>query len=157
MNIDPCKDETWLSALLDDELSPEHAAAVRRHMARCPQCRSQFETLRRTDKVISEMAPLAPSADFDRSFWRKVDDLEELKQRRSWLHYALTGWRPVLAAGLAAGLVAVVFMHTGQDRKLTREELFIAQNMELLQNFDVIEHLDMLEQWDAIETMKEPS
>ena len=157
MTIDPCKDETLLSALLDGELSPEHAMVVRRHVDRCPECRALFETLQQTDGMIREMAPVEPSVDFDRIFWRKVDELEEHGRRRSWLRYALTGWRPVLAAGLAAGLAAVVFIHSGHERKPTREELFITQNMELLQNFDVIEHLDMLEQWDAIETMKEPS
>jgi anti-sigma factor RsiW len=155
--MDPCKNETLLSALMDDELSPEQNAAIRRHMQTCPACRQHFEALQRTDAMVKGMQPLAPSADFDRNFWRKVADLENRRTGRSWLRAMLTGWRPVLASGLAAGIAAAIFIYTAHDNGPTLEEAIIAQNMELLQNYDVIDHLNLLEHWDAIETMKEPS
>jgi anti-sigma factor RsiW len=157
MTIDSCQNETFLSALMDDELPPEQKAAIRRHMESCPVCRQRYEALQQADAMVKGMKPLEPSADFDRTFWRKVADLEDRATSRSWLRTFLTGWRPVLASGLAAGIAAAIFIYTGQSKGPTAEEVFIAQNMELLQNYDVIDHLDMLEQWDAIETMKEPS
>jgi len=157
MTIDPCKDETLLSALMDDELLPEQKAAIRQHMETCPVCRQRFEALQQTDAMINGMEPLEPSADFNRNFWSKVADLENRATKRSWLRVLLTGWRPVLASGMAAGIAAVILIYTGQGKGPNPEEVFIAQNMDLLQNYDVIDHLDMLEQWDAIETMKEPS
>jgi len=157
MTIDPCKDANLLSALMDDELPPEDSAAVRRHLETCPGCRDRYAALMRTDATIKGMAALEPSPDFDRTFWRKVADLEDRGKSRAWLRSWLTGWRPLLASGLAAAAAAVILIYSGQVGGPTPEEVFIAQNMELLENYDVLEHLDMLEQLDAVETMKEPS
>ncbi len=157
MTIDPCKDESLLSALIDDELPPADAAAVRLHMETCPVCQGRHAALLRADTMIKTMAPLEPSLDFDRAFWGKVADLEARRERRIWLPSWLPGWRPVLASGLAAAAAAVIFIYSGHDKGPTPEEMFIAQNMELFENYDVINQLDMLEQLDVIGAMKEPS
>jgi anti-sigma factor RsiW len=157
MHIDPCKDESLLSALIDGELPAPHAAAVQRHLEGCPQCRRRLEALQHGDAMLRGLSSLEPSADFDRSFWRKVDDLQKPKTGRFWLHYWSSGWRPWVATGLAAGLAIAIFLHSTQKQQVSAEEISIAQNMELLQNYDMIDHLDMLEQLDAIETVKEHS
>ena len=158
MKIDPCKNPALLSSLVDGELSPEQSAAVHRHMDQCAACRRQYDILRQTDAVVRKMSPLAPSADFDRSFWNKVADLDERRTDRAWLQVFWERWRPALAAGVAAAAAAaVIFVAIGGNRKPTPEEVFIARNMELLEDFDMIEHLDMLEHMDAVEAMKEPS
>ena len=157
MRIDPCKDGRLLSALIDNELPAHHEAAVRRHLAGCPQCRQRLEALQRSDAMLRGLESLTPSADFDRSFWRKVDDLQQTRAGRFRLHYWLSGWRPVLATGLAAGVAFAIFLHSHQKPRVSAEEVSIAQNMELLQNYDVIDHLDMLEKLDAGETVKEHS
>jgi anti-sigma factor RsiW len=157
MRIDPCKDERLLSALIDGELPEQDMAAVQRHLAGCPQCRQRLEALQRSDAMLRGLESLTPSADFDRSFWRKVDDLQKAEAGRFRPRYWLSGWRPVLAAGLAAGLVIAVFLHGHQKQAVSAEEISIARNMELLQNYDMIDHLDMLENLDAGETVKEHS
>jgi anti-sigma factor RsiW len=158
MTSDPCKDPTLLSALFDGELSAEQSAAVRRHLDQCAACRRQFDLLRQADAAVRAMAPLEPSVDFDRTFWNKVADWEQHRTGRSWLQVLWGRWRPALAAGVAAAAAAVViFMAVESHRTPTPEEVFIAQNMELLENLDMIDHLDMLEQLDAVEAMKEPS
>ena len=140
---------------MDGELSQAQQEMLHRHMETCPQCRERFQALQKTDAMIREMETPAPTADFDRTFWRKVADLEDRRTKHPWLRFFLTGWRPVLATGVAAGLAAVIFISTGRDQGLTPEEMFIAQNVELLRNFDVIDQLDLLEQWDAVQTMKD--
>jgi anti-sigma factor RsiW len=158
MKINPCKDPTLLSALLDGELSAEQSAAVRRHVDQCPACRQHYDILRQTDAMVRGMPPLTPSEDFDRTFWSKVADHDERRSDRTWLRIQWGRWRPALAAGVAAAAAAVViFVAVGGSKAPTAEEVFIAQNMELLDNFDMIDHLDMLEQLEAVETMKEPS
>jgi anti-sigma factor RsiW len=158
MKIDPCKDPTLLSALIDGELSPEQSAAVRRHMDQCAACRRQYDILGQTDAMIQGMADLEPSADFDSTFWRKVADRRERGTGRAWLQVLWGRWRPVLAAGVTAAAAAVVILVAiGGSNGPTPEEVFIAQNMELLENLDIIDQLDMLEQLDVVETMEEPS
>ena len=143
---------------MDDELPPEKAVAVRRHLETCPVCRDRYAALLETDAMVKDMAPLSPSPDFDRTFWRKIAELEDRRDSRPWRRAWLTGWRPLLVPGLAAAAAAVIiFLYTGQDKGPTPEEVFIAQNMELFENYDVIDQLDLLEQLDAVETMKEPS
>jgi anti-sigma factor RsiW len=158
MKIDPCKDPALLSALIDGELSSEHAATVRRHLDQCAACRRQYDILRRTDAMVRGMAPLTPSADFDRTFWHQVAQWDERRKGPAWMQVLWGRWRPVLAAGVAAAAAAVViFVTSGGKNGPTPEEVFIAQNMEMLENFDMLNHLDMLEHLDAVESMKEPS
>ena len=158
MKIDPCKDPTLLSALLDGELSTEQSAAVRRHLEQCAACRRQYDLLEQTEAMVRQMTPLTPSADFDRTFWDKMADLDERRTGRDWMRFLWGGWRPVFAAGVATAAAAVViFVAVGGNKGPTAEEVFIAQNMEMLENFEMIDHLEMLEQMDAVEAMKEPS
>lgn len=157
MAIDPCRDENLLSALEDGELSQEESAAVQRHMTECPLCRQRFEALKKADAVVSNMAQMELSPDFDRSFWHKIANLENREKSRFRLSFLLTGWRPLFATGMAAAVAAAILIYTGQHKKPTQDETLIAQNMELLQDFDVIDQLDLLEHWDDIQTMKEPS
>jgi hypothetical protein len=62
-----------------------------------------------------------------------------------------------MAAGLAASIVLGVLMISGPEPDLSRDEMAIAENMELLMDYDLIRHLEILENWDALEAMKERS
>ena len=153
---DPCKDPSLLSALVDGELSPAQQEEVRRHLDGCPACRQDLATLQRNDARLRQMPGLTPSADFNSTFWRKVEQLEARPGRTAWLRYLFSGWRPLVAGGLA-GLAAAVFIAYGPYRALTQEEMFIADNIELLDDMDIVRHLDMLESWEALEAMEEQS
>jgi hypothetical protein len=104
------------------------------------------------------MAPLEPSAEFESTFWRKVAEQRERQSGGAWLRGLWVGWRPALVAGIAAAAaVVVISVVIRSPHGPTAEQVFMAQNMELLENYDIIDHLDMLEHLDAVETMKEPS
>ena len=156
MNKNPCKNEALLSALLDGELSATHEAAVRRHLETCPLCQQRLEALQRTDESIQHMAQIEPSADFDPTFWHRIDELGEQETHGARVFSRIFGRWPALATGLTAACLASLLIYIGRgEEHLTLEEVFIAQNMELFQDYDMIDHLDMLEQWDMIENMKE--
>ena len=145
-----------LSALLDRELSSTNEDAVRRHLETCLLCQKRVEALQRTDESIQSMAQIEPSADFDRTFWRRIDELEEQETRGTRIFFRICSRWPALAIGLIAVCLASLLIYTGRvGENLTPEEVFIAQNMELLQDYNMIEHLDMLEQWDVLENMNE--
>jgi hypothetical protein len=100
------------------------------------------------------MATIEPSADFDRTFWRKVAEIEKPGKSLAWYGFLLTGWRPVMATGILAVLTAFIFIYAGQKGKVTPEEVVIAQNIELLKDYEIINDLDLLENLDAIEKTK---
>lgn len=156
MKIDQCQDPTLLSALLDGELAPEQSVAVHSHLKTCEACQRQLDILRKSDAMVQTMAPLTPSADFDNIFWAKIAAQPERKTAGAWLRVLWTGWRSAIVAGLAAAAaMVIIFVTINVHRGPTPEEVFIAQNMELLKGFDIIGQLDML-QLDAMEIMREP-
>lgn len=149
----PCKKEVLLSAYLDGELPQPQSDAIAKHLESCPRCRQILASLKHTNDMVQGLATLEPSAQFDRTFWQKVDTLEKRRKRYAWLRYLFSGWRPVLAGGLA-GMVALV-IYTSGSKALSPEEMFIAEHMELLENYDMIGNLEMLEHWESIEAMRD--
>jgi anti-sigma factor RsiW len=155
MNKNPCDNEALLSALLDGELPAATEADVRRHLEICPRCRQRLEILRQADTAVQGIPPIEPSEDFERSFWGRIDELEGQGRRSERLFSRIFGRWPAMAAGLTAAGLLFLLIYTGREADLTPEEVFIAQNMELLQEYDMIEYLDILEQWDVFESMEE--
>lgn len=153
----PCQDETILSAYMDGELSEDQVRSIHRHISGCNLCRQRLEELKTADAMIQGLTVREPSADFDRSFWRKVDQLESRDGGGWWTRWLYPVWRPALATGFAAALAITVFIVSGTDKGVNFEDRFIAENIELLEDYDLIHNLDILESWDAMEAMKELS
>ncbi len=149
----PCHPPELLSAYLDGELPQAQSDAVKAHLDVCPECLGVVETLRRNDTLIRDLPALEPSADFDRTFWEKVNTLEK-GDRRFGVRRFFSGWRPVWA-GAMAGLAVAVVIYLNTADPLTPEEVFIAEHMELLEEYDLIGQLEMLEDLEAFDTMKE--
>ncbi len=149
----PCNQSKLLSVYLDGELSQVQSEALKAHLDVCPTCRRTLATLRDNDALIRDLPALEPSTDFDRTFWKKIDALED-EIRRPWLQHLFRGWRPVWA-GAMAGLVVAVMIYFKSADPMTPEEVFIAEHMEFLEEYDLIGQLEMLEHLEAIDAMKE--
>lgn len=152
----PCQQATLLSAYLDGELSEAQTVEVKAHLADCPDCRRTVDTMRHTDTMIRDLAPLEPSAAFDRSFWTKVDAHDAKSRSRPWTRYLFGGWRPAWT-GAMAGLAVAVLIYFNAADPLSPEEVFIAEHMEFLEEYDLIGQLEMLEHLEATDAMKELS
>jgi len=151
-----CPQEPRLSAYLDGELTEAQAAEVKRHLADCTGCRRTLEGLRRADALVRDLPPLAPSAAFDRTFWEKVDALEDQSRYRLWARPFFKGWRPVWAGAIAALAVAVM-LYFGGTPPPSPEEVYIAEHIEFLEDYEVIGQLEMLENFDTADTTNGPS
>lgn len=152
-----CGNDLLLSAYLDNELNDVQRHHVQRHLDTCSACQKQLAALQRADDWIREPGDTALSAGFEQRFWGKLTDLDHQKSLPAWRQWLQPGWRPAVAAGLAAGLVLGVLIFTGPEPGLSRDEMAIAENMELLMDYDLISNLEILENWDALEAMKERS
>ncbi len=149
----PCNQSKLLSMYLDGELSQVQSDALKAHLDVCPECQRTLATLRENDTLIRNMPAPEPSTDFDRTFWKKVDALEE-RSRGPWLQHLFRGWRPVWA-GAMAGLAVAVMIYFKSTGPMTPEEVFIAEHMEFLEEYDLIGQLEMLEHLEAVNAMKE--
>jgi hypothetical protein len=129
---------------------------VRRHLERCAACRRAVARFGQADQWLRDLPAVEPSAGFDAAFWRQVAALEETRGP-SWRRWPWLRWRPLLAAGLSAALLAGVWFYGRPEPPWTPEERFMAQNMELLNDYELIRDLELLEDWEAIQAMKEPS
>jgi len=144
-----CKSETILSAFADNELSSRRAGEVYKHLQTCSDCRKKLREIEALNSLLSTLPEREFSPDFERSFWKKIDAEDSRQAER---HRRFFGWRPILAGGLAAGLVAGLFFGVFEYRShqgISQEEIFMAENMELLNDFEPIRNLDFLEYWEA--------
>jgi anti-sigma factor RsiW len=141
---------TDLIADLTGELAPTERERVEAHLAACADCRAQREILQTLLDRLRASAPAPPEIHWGR--WRA--DLRARLEGRTARHRR---WmRPVaLAAGLAAGLLAVVWL--GGDRGAPRtdlagvEEVVRGDNLEFFRQSSLIERPDFLEDLDVID------
>jgi anti-sigma factor (TIGR02949 family) len=171
-----CADyEADLSALVDDELGDERAAAVRAHVAACRRCARRLEDLRRVDRLLaSAPAPAVPSDLRARLAARVAADSRRRPGRLRPPRRRHFG-RPALGVALAAAAALALYQSVpGGETTLeegsppTRmartapepaidledvpaEELAIALEIETIEDLEVIANLDLLVQLAAVE------
>lgn len=145
-----CSYQHFLSALIDNELPEYRAKEILEHIETCERCRNEVALMRQIENTMKDVPEIEPSTDFERSFWKKIDAIEDKKKRWSISNLSFLNYRPYAAATLMALLIAgfVFFYKSNQMSKA--EEIIIAEHLELLKDFQTIEHMDLLENWEEI-------
>lgn len=110
---DPCPRPTELLELIDGELTENHAAAVRTHLARCPACRAAHESQRRMIERLAASDTDLPSTGALDAVLRRLD---ASAPTRGPTRLRLAGALGGLAA--AAALLAAVSLRPGPDAGL---------------------------------------
>lgn len=72
---DPCKDNSLLSMVLDDELSPAVIVEITNHLRTCIFCKQHLAALEKIDKSIRQLPMIEPSPKFNGNFWQKVEKM----------------------------------------------------------------------------------
>lgn len=150
-----CRQAKNLSAYLDQALPADRMASVRDHLRHCPFCRTELSVLQQTDGLIRNLSPLKPSPGFDAAFWAQVAQRDQKRGRPNRVQRLFAGWRPMLAAGLTACLLAAILLFRQTDPAPSAEEIFMVENMEMLSDLDLLQRLELLENWEALQAMKE--
>ena len=132
MNHLECREE--LGAVIDGAAGQSERTAVSAHLAACAQCRAYEHKLRSLWGILAKEAKL--SANFDQRFLAQL-----AQQRPNRLRDVMRAkwWAPLLAGSFAAVLAV---LGTGRRGGLNEEQLFIADNQEMLAQLEVVKTLD---------------
>jgi hypothetical protein len=155
--IDHCAAER-ISAFRDGELPDEQAAAVRRHLDECPDCRKEYETLTSMDNLLRSVPDVSPSVDFSRNFWKKIDAMES---RGVWGSNFFKGlfsaWRPSLAAVSALVILVAgsIFFYRSGPETNDPTQSGIAENMTFYGDYEIVQNLELFENWEEITSLEE--
>jgi anti-sigma factor RsiW len=124
-----------LTALLDDALPAERAAAVRSHLAACPACRAEQARLRGAVALLAALPPPPEPSPFFATRLEARLRAEADQPRGLLARLAALRWRvllPVAGAVAAAGLALAV----GLRHPRSPDETLFAANLELLEDYD---------------------
>jgi anti-sigma factor RsiW len=100
--MDCAKIQEQLVAYLDGELDPQEKAGCESHLAGCPLCLKEKETLERTWQLLESAPSIEPSPAFRARFWERVRQEEQ-----SWSGLAFPRLVPAMAGLLAVWVVGV--------------------------------------------------
>ena len=138
------KHEENLTAYLDGELSPDEVRALEAALEKDPALRATLASLKSAVAAVKALPEPAASLGLRRAVLAKVEGPQSFGERVK-LFFTLPRLVPV--AGIAAAaVVAVVTLRPGGDKPpADPEQLFVAQNMEMLEDLEVVLNLDTLE------------
>lgn len=109
------QDEFLLSQLLDGDLAPEEAAAIRKRLEHEPSLRAAYGSLTRVNAALSVRRGEVPDIDWVRFHDRVMAGVREQAERRWIIRLPRWSWAAVpLAAAAAIALVVMVERPSGQ-------------------------------------------
>lgn len=131
MTHEQCRED--VGAVIDGAASAQMREAVQAHLAGCSECRGYENQLHALSRMMAPEAALSTA--FDSDFLAKLK-AERPSRVRAFLY--AKWWAPVLAGSFAAVLLVVGVGRRG----LNEEQLFIAENQEMLSQLDLVKALD---------------
>src|SRR5258708_18970806 len=119
MRCSECREA--LNALLDDQLTPDRAAAIRELLASCADCTREYDTLMALSHSLKESLAryTAPAQLEDRIRQSIARDDVELERPTSRLPEASRRWTSLIAAGLAIAVASSTLTYLIAQRRAT--------------------------------------
>jgi anti-sigma factor RsiW len=136
-----------LGAYVAGRLAPGEAEEVGRHLSSCAACREECALLDEA-RAIADRRALEVRPWFAARVAARAAELRPRPVGRPWWRWAFGGGAAV-AAALA---VALVPRTAGQD-ELPREDVLVAQRLELYEDLNVVQNEDALEDLDVVEVL----
>ncbi len=110
-----------MSAYVDGELTGEEMLAIRRHMATCPECAEEHQSVVLTKRAVANLATAKPRQDFAAAIISQLNQITVPRHQRfaDWLIHILRDKVSPVAAALAVSGAALVIMSAGEVDRLT--------------------------------------
>jgi anti-sigma factor RsiW len=146
MSESSVKHEENLTAYLDGELPEAEVKELEAALAKDPGLRATLAQLRGALAAVKALPDPAASAALRRAVLSKLEGPQSLGERLKLL-FTLPRLIPVAGLAAAAVLAVVVTQGRGDKPPADAEQLYVAQNMEMLEDLEIIglEHPDDLE------------
>ncbi len=152
-----CRYKHLISPFLDGELSDHDADELQAHIISCKACKKEYQSFQHIDKILLDLEDVEPSSNFNRSFWQKISDIESKKEQWTLVNPFSWNLKPYIATVAVVIIITGVYIFHKQPITPEPDEIFIAENLELLKNYEVINHLEFIEHLDEIMALKENS
>lgn len=115
-----------LNAYLDGELDEQERKRLDEHLAACPICRQELESLRALDKRIRESEIRGPSREFMFRVNRSV--MERVRRQR---RFTILSLAPVFVPAVVAVLILIVVVNAPQpERLISRDDQVMYTELE---------------------------
>lgn len=163
-----CGRRELISAFMDGALSGKETAAMDAHLETCPECRKEMAAFRNLNGLLRGMSDVAPSDDFNRGFWRKLDAEKARKPLWHIFNPMTWGWQPAAAFGViflivggiaffrATPLSRINFVSDAAFQEIVDAAAIpISEDLDFFQDMDLISQLDFLENWEAVNRIEE--
>jgi hypothetical protein len=133
-----------MQALLAGDLPAPEKEEAEAHLASCALCREERDLLLSARPLIAPLPAMEPRAGFAASVALGARDLRAATFSR-WLRWAFAG---AAAAGVASAGVALL-----PAQRSGREEVKIAQRLELFEDLAVLQNRDALENMEVVSVL----
>jgi anti-sigma factor RsiW len=137
-----------LNAYLAGSLPPPEAEEVRRHLASCASCTGERDLLADARSAIAPLPAQEPRPWFAARVAARAAEVRPRPLGAAWWRWAFAGG----AAG-AAALAILLFPRPAARDPVVREDLMVAQRLELYEDLGVVQNQDALEDLDVVEVL----
>jgi anti-sigma factor RsiW len=137
-----------LNAYLAETLPPPDADEVRRHLVACPDCAEEHDLLASARASIAPLPAEEPRPWFAARVAARAAELRPRPVGAPWWRWAFAGG----AAGAVALAILLVPRIAGRDGA-PREDLMVAQRLDLYEDLNVVQNQDALEELDLVEVL----
>jgi anti-sigma factor RsiW len=136
-----------LSACLAGALTDPEAGEVRAHLSSCAACAQERDLLREGLQVMPALPAPEPRPGFAGRVAAQAAELHPRPVGAPWWRWAFGGG--LAAAGLAAALVVAM----RPNSVIPRDDVLVAQRLDLYDDLNVVQNQDALEDLDVVEVL----
>jgi anti-sigma factor RsiW len=138
-----------LNAWLAGSLPEAEAAQVRAHLASCPACEEERRLLEASRAVLRPLQAGDPRPWFATKVAARAAEIRPRPVGAPWWRVAFGGG--LLAAAVAA--VVLVVVPVPRQQPPPRDEMVLAQRLDLFEDLGIVQNQDALEEFEVVEVL----
>lgn len=141
-----CPHSDLLHPFMDGELPEDRIRFIEHHLSICRICTDEIHSLQTLKGLLHDLDEVPVSMDFDRNFWKKVDEYERKRLPALFGGWFARRWRFGLAPLLATLILIIGVTLMKNTQSILFNDTLLVEQMDLYQDYDVVNNLDVLEQ-----------